>query len=385
METLTDLHFNVPAQVVFGPDCLMRISGLLARPDQRVLIVTEAILYEKKIINKLQELLDDRGINFITFDEVFPNATSTTVEDGIKLAKASRASAVIGLGGVRTLSIAKCIAMAARGNRSIDDYLTGARPDAEPLDYVEVPTTCRNQFAFTDDCSIVDARDRSGRIISTQPMITKLVVVDPNLSLALPDKYTITTMLDTLVSAVEGYISTRSNFISDILFERAIETMYASIVSGDRANDDPLFREACTKAGLLTGLGLSAAKPGIAIGLSYAINAKMMVPKSMLSSIFFPHALDYDLTANEEKLAVVARLLGEQIEGLPAADAATKAPDAARRILGLTSLPTRLEELDISLADLLAAADTFFSYELSSCLPRRPSSNELYDIIKAAY
>ena len=161
---MPDVLFHVPTRVVFGLDTVNRVPQIVSELGERVFLVTEAILYESKVITRMQELLDKKGLPYIVFDEVVPNATSKIVDAGVSLARGSHADVVIGLGGVKALSIAKCIAMTARSRNEMDDFLAGVQPDADPLSYIEVPTTCRDPFMFLDEYLVVDARDRTGRM-----------------------------------------------------------------------------------------------------------------------------------------------------------------------------------------------------------------------------
>ncbi|HYW84244.1 MAG TPA: iron-containing alcohol dehydrogenase, partial [Spirochaetia bacterium] len=134
---MPDILFHIPTRVVFGLDTINRIGQLVTDYGERAFLVTEAILYEGKVINKLQDILDRKGVSYIVFDEVVPNATSRTVDDGVTLARGSHADVVIGLGGVRTLSIAKSIAMTAPTENDMDDFLSGVQPQGQPLAYIE--------------------------------------------------------------------------------------------------------------------------------------------------------------------------------------------------------------------------------------------------------
>src|SRR5512137_2261790 len=135
---MPDVLFHIPTRVIFGLDTVNRIGQLAAEYGERAFLVTEAILYEGKVINRVQEILDKKGMAHIVFDEVVPNATSRTVDDGVTLARGSHADVVIGLGGVRALSIAKCIAMTAPSTHDMDDFLSGVQPQAAPLPLVAV-------------------------------------------------------------------------------------------------------------------------------------------------------------------------------------------------------------------------------------------------------
>ncbi|HET6485846.1 MAG TPA: iron-containing alcohol dehydrogenase [Spirochaetia bacterium] len=382
---MPDVLFHVPTRVVFGLDTVNRIGQIASELGARALLVTEAILYEGKVINKVQDILDKKGLPYITFDEVVPNATSRTVDDGVRLARGSHAEVIIGLGGIRTLSIAKSIAMTAPAPQDIDEYLSGVQPSERPLAYVEIPTTCRDPFLFVDEYLMVDGRDRSPRIGRTPHGITSAALIDPKLSLTLPAKYTATTILDTLLGCVEGYLSSRATFLSDTYLTRAIEILGGIIREGLQNVDDIRIRMSASMAGLLQALGLSTSKLGIGSALAFAINARYMAPKSWVSTIMLPFAMQFAVNVRGDRLVEVGRLLRLDVgEGSPA-EAPLRTIEAVRRIVSTLSLPTRLREFDFSLDEMVEVAGATRSFDMMNYLPRVVSSEDIYELIKSAY
>lgn len=382
---MPDILFHIPTRVVFGLDTINRIGQLVTDYGERAFLVTEAILYEGKVINKVQEILDRKGVPYIVFDEVVPNATSKTVDDGVTLARGSHADVVIGLGGVRTLSIAKSIAMTAPSENDMDDFLSGVQPQSQPLAYVEVPTTCRNPFMFADEYLIVDGRDRTGKIGRTQKGITKAALIDPKLSLTLPAKYTATTIMDALLGCIEGYLSAKANFLSDTYLQRAIEILGGVIREGIQNVDDIRMRMNASTAGLLLGLGLSTSRLGIGSALSFAINARFMSPKSWVSTIFLPYVMEFALNVRGDRIAKVARLLGEDVSDASSVEAPVRAIDAVRRVISSLGLPTRLREFDLSLDEMIEVAGAARSFDMMNYLPRVVSTEDIYELIKSAF
>ena len=382
---MADISFAIPSRVLFGLDSLNRLGTIVADHGDRAIVVTEAILYESNTIERLQSVLEKRGVSFIVFDEVVPNATSTVVDDGVQLARGAHANVVIGLGGVRALSTARCISMVTPRNSHMDDYIAGIQPQGEPLPYIEVPTTCRNPFMLVDEYFVVDGRDRTGRPGRTQPQLTKAVVIDPKLAISLPQKYTATTLLDTLLAAIEGYTSTRANPLSDTLFAESIRTIareHQAIVEGP---DNLRARTEAAMAGLLNAIGFSMSRQGIGAALAYAINARFMVPKSWVAAILLPHVLEFHANAAAEKSAAIAAMLGEEVEGLATVDAAARAADATRRLLATHGLPSRLREFGLSLEDMLDVAGVARGYDIMNYVPRAASTDDLYELIKSAF
>jgi alcohol dehydrogenase class IV len=382
---MPDISFSIPTDVRFGLDVVNRIAAVVGSYGERVLLVTEAILYEGKVIDRIQALFEKKGIQYIVFDEVVPHATSVVVDEGVKLARSARAEIVIGLGGVRTLSVAKCIAMVAPGDVDMDEYLAGVQPTGEPLAYIAIPTTCRDPFLLVDEYLVTDGRDRSAKIGRTQKRITKAVIVDPKLTITLPPKYTATTLMDTLLSAVEGYLSSRSSFLSDTFFLRACELVGRIIGQLVDQPDDLRVRMNASMAGLLTAIGLTMSKSGVGTALAYAINGGFMVPKSWISSIMLPHVMEFYSGIASEKLTRVAGFLGEDVDEAAPVEGAGRAVEAVRRIIGSLGLPTRLRDFDLNLDDMVDIASIARNFDMMNYLPRSISAEDLYELVKSSY
>jgi alcohol dehydrogenase len=382
---MPDIAFSVPTDVRFGLDVANRVAAVVSEHGERVLLVTEAILYEGKVIERVQSLLDKKGLQHIIYDEVVPNATSTVVDEGVKLARGAHADVVVGLGGVRTLSVGKCIAMVAAGQAEMDDYLSGVQPKGASLPYIALPTTCRDPFLLTNEYLVTDSRDRMAKLGRVPAGPARAVIIDPRLCATLPPKFTATTLMDTFLAAVEGYLSSRNSFLSEIFFLRAMEQIGRTVGPLRDAPDDLRVRMQASTAGLLAALGLVVSRTGVGAALAYAINSRFMVPKSWISSILLPHVLEFYAGVAAEKLSTIAGFLGEETSGKPPAEGAARAVEAVRRILGSLGLPARLRDFDLNLDDMVEAASTARALDMMNYLPRSVSAEDLYELLKSAY
>jgi len=382
---MSDLIFSLPHETYFGADIIHRLASVVSRFGDRVLLVTEAILYERQTIEKILELLEKKDISYIVYDEVVPNATSSAVEEALLLARGSQAKVIIGLGGMRTLSTAKCVAMAAGSRAGIDDHLSGARPEGTPLAYIEVPTTSRNPLMYQDECLIVDARDRSARLLPTQKGITKAVIIDPKLTLSLPPKYTAAILLETLMTAFEGYVSTKNNVLTETLFLKAIEHVVETVPQIVQNPEDLKLRIAASTAGFITALGLSMSRAGLGTALAWALNARLMIPKSWVATIILPSVLEFFINSSSEKLMRLARILGEDVTGISSVDASKKAIESIQRLIGGLQFQARLREFNLKLDGVIEIATNARSFDQMNYLPRLASVEELCDIVKESY
>ena len=75
---------------------------------------------EFEIVKDRKELLEERGIQVLIFDEISERATSRAAEDALRLARGSRSPLVIALGGLKTLMIGRAAAALAQGELDVD-------------------------------------------------------------------------------------------------------------------------------------------------------------------------------------------------------------------------------------------------------------------------
>ena len=382
--------FYIPSHLKFGVDVINRLGNLVndivgKDSAQRVLLVTEAVLHESGTIKRIKEILMKKGCEPIIFDDIVLNSASDVVEDGAKRARVSHSNVIIGLGGVRALSIAKAIAMLAGNDGEIVDYIEGKIPEKDSIPYIEVPSTPRNPFMFRDEFWITDIRNRNGHILPVKTGTTKYVLFDPMITTTLTRRLTATTSIDILANAYEGYTSNKSNFLSDTLFLKAIELVSNNIFNAANNPNDIVARANLSLAGFLSSLALSMTSTGITSALSYVLSSKFKIHKALSSGILLPHVMDYNINSVPAKYVKIAQCLGEDITDLTVLEAAIKAIEKVRKIILELQLPIRIEEFEITKDDLIYVAEEARKFSMFNYIPRSCDTEELIAILQSAY
>jgi alcohol dehydrogenase len=155
----------------------------------------------------------------------------------------------------------------------------------------------------------------------------------------------------------------------------------------DSYGDNQLFDivGGSTNAGFLMSLGSSVSAPGIGTALAYALNGRFPVAKSWCSTVLLPYILERLVAARPEKLAKVAQLMGEPVEGASVADCAGMAVDAIRRRIGILQVPARLKEFDLSLDRLVPLANAAHNLEFVAFSPWTVAAEDAFDLLKQAF
>jgi alcohol dehydrogenase len=340
-------------------------------------------LYENRSIERLTTILEDAGIEAIVFDEVPAQATADVAEAAGVLAQGARCSAIIGLGGLKTLSIARLAAMIVKNRINIFELLDGSKIN-EFIPYIAIPTTGRDPFLFSRYFIAVDPRDRSAKLVNSPQGLCAAAIIDGGLSDSLSGKFASTTAFDGFCVAVEAYCSTKASFLSDALLEQAI-VLYTQMM--DSYIDNRLFDMVggATNAGLLMALGCMVSSPGIATALAFALNGRFPVAKSWCSTILLPYILEKLVAARPEKLAKIATLIGEPTMGAPVGESANMTVDAIRRRMGILQVPARFKDFNLSLDRLVPTAEAARNLEFVASSPWTVSVEDAYDLLKQAF
>lgn len=380
-----DFSIRISPQVILGPDVVNRLSVMAGKQAERCLLVADPVLYETKTIERVTSILEANGMQSIVFDEIPEFPGSATADAAINLAKGSRPQAILGLGGVTALSLARATAMAAREEQDLDAFIDGRSPAGPGIPLIAIPTSFRDPFLFTESFFISDSRDRSIKLVNTQPDLTRLVLFDPSLHASLSAKTSALACLEMILQSLEGYLSIKASFFSDTLLEKSLGLAFQALDGFIQRPDDPNNRQRACEAGFLSAYALAASSLGVGTALALSLNARYNIPKSSLSTILLPYIMDAGIKTRVEKMARVAQLSGEETTGLSPAEAAGKAIDGVRQRLGALRIPTRLKDFELELDPMVNVAEMARNLDLCSYLPRTLSMEDLYDILKQAY
>lgn len=375
---------RVPSTLVFGQDVLPKLGPIAKGFGKRALVISEGVLHEGNHVDRVVEILKRGGVETMVYDELMPSSPATAVDELASLARASRTAAIVGLGGMRVLSVARCVANVAADGIKIGDMLEGKVPESS-VPYIEVPSSYRNHLMMRNESVVRDGTAGRARIVTIAPGTVRAVVLDTSFSQTLSSKYALAAILDTLLAAIEGFFSTQASLYSDTLLERAISELHAAALMGVRNPADARFRYRAAEAGLITAMGIGVAGQGLGGVLSYVMNARFTLPKSWVATILLPHVVELLTPRNTEKAARVAAALDEPVEGIRAVDDAPRAARGVRKLLSQLDLPVRLRDLDVAHEELSAAATEALDYPGLSAVPGGASPEDLQQLVAAAY
>jgi len=382
---MADFVFKISPNIILGPYTMARIGQVAATWGTHYMLVADPILKEFGLIEKAVAALEEKGISVFLFDDIPSAATSTTLEEALSLARGAHVHGIISFGGQKTASLGRAIASLYNENHEVFEYLAGAQPYSGALPFIEVPSTCRDPFVFMDRTPVIDARNRQIRLMKTQAAVCKAVIIDPNLYMNMSPNNAVSMIFHAISLAVEGYVSTKSNFFSETILGKSIEMLLLALDPEQSKLVGTPSEMLVAQGGCMASMGVAASSPGVATAISLACNARYKTSTSLVCSVLLPYVMEDASRARVDRIATIGKMLGVSSAGLDTAEVAKAAIDDIRRRLALAGLPTRLKDLGLSIDQLVPVSEDAAALDVMNYIPRALSSDDLFDLIKQAY
>lgn len=205
-------------------------SGLLRKYGENALIVTgKTAARNSGALADVCDALTKENMRFTLFSDIGENPLVSSCRRAGEIAKAYGAGLVIGIGGGSPLDAAKAAAVFAANPGLSDADLFACRFSSPPLPLVCVGTTAGTGSEVT--AVSVLTQDENGRKRSfTHPgCYARIAFADARYTQTAPWDVTVSTAIDALSHAVEGWFSPQCSAISAMLAERAIQDLWPGL------------------------------------------------------------------------------------------------------------------------------------------------------------
>jgi len=374
-----DISFKIDPEVLIGAETLSMAGTVARRHGSRIMIAADHGL-DSTVVGRLKEILSDSGLDSIIFDGIEESSSVEMADNIVELSMASHCDAIIAFGGEKTQIVSRMAAIMAPMRITAFELLDGRIFNNKIMPLLAIPTEGMGEFSMTEYFIAIDPRHRLIKSIPSPHGLYSAIIADCNLFNFLSDASAPSRIIENFFFAIEAYCSTRSNFISDTLLEKAIG-LYAKLLRGNNGAAGGINAEQFAQASFLTALGSSASSPGVGAALSMAIKSRAPVAKYMCSAALFPCLAQRLVSARPEKMSRVATLLGAP-KAASVAEGAASAVNAINLTMTSLNVSASLKEYGIKLDRLTAAVEAARNLDLTANSPWTVSEEEVFKILK---
>lgn len=298
-------RFHMPTEVFFGEGVVLGRGELLTKFGKKALIVTGRSSSKKNgSLDDVIGALEKFGIEYAVFDEVEENPSFNSVRKAVKEYRGIGFDFVVGIGGGSPLDFAKALAILLVEDVDVEDlYTENRRWRAVPV--VAVPTTAGTGSEVTQLSVLTDDL---GNKRGCQTVFPALAFLDPRYVYHLSEDLTLTTGVDALCHAVEGFLSKRATPPSDALALHAMKITFENLPKALRGVNEA--RQNMLIASNLAGMVISQTGTTIAHALGYPLTTEKSVRHGAATGMVLPFVIEVMKEENPEKVHKVNEIFG---------------------------------------------------------------------------
>ncbi|MFM5753385.1 iron-containing alcohol dehydrogenase [Aeromonas veronii] len=354
--------FFCPVKLLAGEQALEQLaSELTSLGARRPLLLTDKGVNATGLATLLANVLAEGELPVAAiWDEIPADSSTAVVERIAKRYRELDCDSLVALGGGSVIDTAKAVnILTSMGGDHLLDY-SGAGCLTRPLKPLAVvPTTAGTGSEVTLVAVIKD--EASGRKVPfTSPfLLPQLAVLDPRLTQGLPLNITAATAMDAMTHAIEAFIGTAKNPVSDALALMAVEKIASALPQIIHDPQNKQLRLQLAEGSTLAGMAFSNSMVGLVHALGHSLGARCHLPHGLCMNLFLPTVLDYNRPEVDSELArLLLPLVGaERFAATPAHQRAEATITAIRTLRDTlwqaVKLPRTMSEAGVSDRSLL--------------------------------
>ena len=379
-------QFVMPNTSLMGANCLENaVLSIVAHGFKKGLIVTDEILNEIGLVDKVTSKLKDVSVECVIYTGTQPNPTVKNVEDGLKLLKGNKCDFVISLGGGSPHDCAKGIALVAINGGSIKDYEGVNKSQKPQLPLIAINTTAGTASEMTMFCIITD-EERQVKMAIVDKHTTPLIAVnDPMLMIDMPKSLTAATGMDALTHAVEAYVSTAATPVTDACAIKAIQLIKDYLPRAVEDGKDMEARDMMAYAEFLAGMAFNNASLGYVHAMAHQLGGFYDLPHGVCNAILLPHVQKFNSKAVPKRLSEIANALGVNTSIMSAEEGANAAIESIMELSKIVGIPSGLNELGAKKEDVAILATNALNDACGLTNPIQANHEEISNIFLSAF
>lgn len=239
-----NFNFNNPTNLIFGSGALNSL-GKQKLPGKKALLLTSNGKSTKVngYLDRVIAQLKIADADYALFDKIMENPVKEIIMEGASFANVNACDFIVALGGGAVLDSSVAIAAMATNDGDLWDYVWGGTGKGKILKNNGLPivtvTTTSGTGSEINCWGVISNLAANEKIGFGDPRLTPvLAIVDPELMLTVPPKYTAYQGFDALFHNTEVMMSNGVNIMSETLALSAIEniTKYLPIAVSDGKN-----------------------------------------------------------------------------------------------------------------------------------------------------
>lgn len=308
-------NWSYPTQILFGNGRVKELSDLLKSNGlKRPLFVTDKGLMSQNITKVTLNHIVNNGFEYSLFSDVDPNPNELNLKDGLQVFREGNYDSVIAFGGGSALDLGKMIAFMCGQVREIWDFEDigdwWKRAIVEKIvPIIAIPTTAGTGSEVGRASVITNSITHEKKIIYHPKVLPSAVILDPELTVGMPNNITSGTGMDALAHCVEAFCSPHYHPMGQGVALEGMRLVKENLLLAFNNPHNLIARAHMMSAAMM---GATAFQKGLGAihAISHPIGALYNTHHGTTNAVIMKDILDFNRNEIEVQIANAANYLG---------------------------------------------------------------------------
>jgi len=385
MRVLNSFDYKSRTRVIFGVGTINRLGELATELGfQRTLLVADRGLVASGHVDEAMGPLKAAQIEVVRFHDFEANPDSAMIEAGTTFARAQKIDSLIGLGGGSSMDCAKGINFLLTNGGRMADYRGDGKTTAPLLPMIGIPTTSGTGSEAQSFALISDSETHIKMACGDPGAAFRVALLDPSLTVSQPRIITATSGFDALAHAVETFVTTKHNAVSDLFSKEAWRLLEANyeLVLADPGNLEA--RGAMQLGAYYAGLAIENSMLGATHACANPLTARYGTSHGEAIAMLLPTVVRWNESAAADRYEELLHLSKADKTGQHRSPTEALA-QRLEQLAASGGLHTRLSKAGISDADLSALAADAAEQWTGTFNPRTFNLEGALEVYRCAY
>ncbi len=303
-------RFFEPPKLFFGENALFENGHLMRELGRKAVITTGKSSSRNGSLDDLKDVLDEQGVEYEIYNRVGENPSFDMLRNARKLFQGKSVDFVIGLGGGSPMDFAKALAiLLSNPDLEVEEIYNASKYD-KMLPVVEIPTTSGTGSEVTQYSVITSDEGYKGGF-GTDFTFPTISFADPRYTVTMPTDLTMSTGIDALCHAIEGFVSRRSNRMVQMMASEAVNLIRDNLEMAMKYPDNLEVRERMMYASTLAGVVIAQSGTTVNHAFGYPVTTFKGVRHGQATGMFLIETLKVMMEENGQVVREAIKPFGD--------------------------------------------------------------------------
>ena len=375
--------YHNPTAIEFGWGALARLPELVQTlGGRRALLVGDPGVAKAGLVDRVVAVLG-AALPVVVFTDVESDPDARSVDAGVELAKARGCDVIIGIGGGSAMDVAKSIGLMLTNPGNIRDYAGVGKIGKPGAPVIAIPTTSGTGSELTIWSVLTDKQKNQKFGVGSVLSCARIALLDPELTVSLPPAITATTGIDALTHALESYVNTATQPISEAMSEQSMMLIARSLRVAVAQPGNRQARTDMLLASTMAAMAFNSTRLGLVHAFAMPLGSRLHIPHGLANAIMLPAVMRFNLPGNLSKFMRIAQIFGERVEVLGERAAAERSVISIEQLKADVGITAKLGDFGMTEADIHdIAAEAMLSGNVP-VNPRQPTLDDMKALLRA--